>query len=66
MSSRKYLSGSEKRKRKKLKDEKVQPQKGSLDNYFRTNSSSGNSLQLALLCLMQEALEVFYSGEDMK
>uniref|UniRef100_A0A8I7BIZ4 Uncharacterized protein n=1 Tax=Hordeum vulgare subsp. vulgare TaxID=112509 RepID=A0A8I7BIZ4_HORVV len=57
MSSRKCLSGSEKRKRKKLKDEKEEYQKGSLDNYFRTNRSSGNSLQLAIVSVEEQQTE---------
>uniref|UniRef100_A0A8I6WER2 TTF-type domain-containing protein n=1 Tax=Hordeum vulgare subsp. vulgare TaxID=112509 RepID=A0A8I6WER2_HORVV len=57
MSSRKCLSRSEKRKRKKLKDEKEEYQKGSLDNYFRPNRSSGNSLQLAILSVEEQQTE---------
>ena len=36
MSSRKHLSGSAKRKRKKEKDEEVKSLKGSLKNFFQT------------------------------
>jgi hypothetical protein len=49
MPPKKCLSGNEKRKRKKHKDELVESQRGSLNKYFRTGSSSRNSLQLAIV-----------------
>ena len=45
MSSRKYLSGSNKRKRKKQIDEEVKSLKGSLDKFFRPGSSSRDPLE---------------------
>lgn len=57
MSSRKCLSGSEKRKRKKHKDEMAESQRGSIDKYFRTGSSSRNSLQLALVTVEEQQTE---------
>ena len=57
MSSRKKLSGCEKRKRKKQRDELVESQRGSIDNFFRTSSSSRNSLQLALVAVEEQQTE---------
>jgi hypothetical protein len=49
MSSKKCLSGYEKKKRKQKRDELLESQRGSIDNFFTTGSSSRNSLQLALV-----------------
>ncbi|KAI4985862.1 hypothetical protein ZWY2020_018492 [Hordeum vulgare] len=57
MSFRKCLSGSEKRKRKKQKDELIETEKGSIDNFFRTSSSSRNSLQLAIVTIEEQQTE---------
>lgn len=59
MSSRKYLSGSYKRKRKKRIDELVQSQKGLISKFFRTTncSSSRDSLQLAIVNVEEQPTE---------
>ena len=52
MSSRKYPSGSEKRKKRKQVDAFIGTQRGALDNFFRTNSSTSrnpNELALAIV-----------------
>jgi len=49
MSSRKYPSGSEKRKKRKQADVFIETQKGAIDKFFRINSStSRNPDELAL------------------
>ena len=54
MSSRKYPSGNEKRKRKQA-DVFIETQKGALDKFFRTNSStSRNPNELALVIIPME------------
>ena len=52
MSSRKYPSGSEKRKKRKQADVFIETQRGDLDKFFRTNSSTSrnpNELALAIV-----------------
>ena len=55
MSSRKYPSGSEKRKKRKQADVFIETQRGDLDKFFRTNSStSRNPNELALVIIPME------------
>ena len=55
MSSRKYPSGSEKRKKRKQADVFIETQRGDLDKFFRTNSStSRNPNELALAIIPME------------
>ena len=50
MSSRKYASGSEKRKRKKRADEFTESQRGAIDKKFKSNSgTSRNTNELAIV-----------------
>jgi hypothetical protein len=44
MSSRKYPSGSEKRKRKQQRDEFIESQRGALDKFVRRNSNPSTSV----------------------
>uniref|UniRef100_A0A8I6YUX3 Uncharacterized protein n=1 Tax=Hordeum vulgare subsp. vulgare TaxID=112509 RepID=A0A8I6YUX3_HORVV len=60
MSFRKCLSGSEKRKIKKQRDELIESEKGSIDNFFRTGSSSRNSLQLAIVTIEEQQTKNLY------
>ncbi|VAH10846.1 unnamed protein product [Triticum turgidum subsp. durum] len=64
MSSRKHLSGSAKRKRKKEKDEEVKSLKGSLKNFFRPASSSRDPLELAIVCVEEQPAENTNSIDD--
>uniref|UniRef100_A0ACD5WTC6 Uncharacterized protein n=1 Tax=Avena sativa TaxID=4498 RepID=A0ACD5WTC6_AVESA len=57
MSSKKCMSGCEKRKRKKQRDELAESQRGSIDNFFKTSSSSRNSLQLAIVTVEEQQTE---------
>jgi hypothetical protein len=43
MSSRKYASGSEKRKKRKKVDELIESQRGAIDIFFPKNTSTSNS-----------------------
>lgn len=64
MSSRKYLSGSQKRKKRKKVDELIDLQKGSIDKFFKTDaSSSRNSEEWALVCV-QEQPNNFLDGNN--
>jgi hypothetical protein len=53
MPPKKCLYVNEKRKRKKHKDERVS-QRGSINKYFRTRSSSRNSLHLAIVSVEEK------------
>uniref|UniRef100_A0ACD5TRL2 Uncharacterized protein n=1 Tax=Avena sativa TaxID=4498 RepID=A0ACD5TRL2_AVESA len=59
MSSKKQLSGSEKRKKRKLHDAFVESQKGSIHKFLRNGSSSRDpdSLQLALVTVEENQTE---------
>jgi hypothetical protein len=55
MSSRRYASGREKRKRNKWVDEFIESQKGPIDRFFNNNSrTSENSDELALAIVIVE------------
>ena len=55
MTSRKYPSSSEKRKKRKQADTFIGTQRGALDKFFRTNSStSRNPNELALAIIPME------------
>jgi hypothetical protein len=56
MSSRKYPSGSEKRKRKKRTHNFIETQKGALDKFFKNNPSASTNLnnELAMVVAMEE------------
>ena len=55
MSSRKYASGSEKRKKKKRVDELVESQKGAIDKFFKSNTSSlRNPNELAIVIVEEQ------------
>jgi hypothetical protein len=56
MSSRKCLSGKKNSKRQ-LKDELVEAQKGPIDNFFRTSSSSRDPLELAIVSVEEQLTE---------
>jgi hypothetical protein len=43
MSSRRYLSGSEKRKRKKRVDDLIDSQRGAIDKFFKSNASASTN-----------------------
>ena len=56
MSSRKYASGSEKRKKRKRIDELIESQRGSIDKFFKSNtSSSRNPDELAIVAVEEDA-----------
>lgn len=57
MSSKKCLSGYEKKKRKQKRDELLESERGSIDKFFTTGSSSRNSLQLALVNVEEHQTE---------
>ena len=57
MFSKKCLSGCEKRKRNKERDEQLESQKSSIHKFFRTSSSSRNSLQLAIVTVEEQQTE---------
>jgi hypothetical protein len=55
MSSRKYASGREKRRKRKLENEFIQSQKGTMDKYVRSNTTtSRNPYELALAIITQD------------
>ena len=67
MSSRKYPSGSEKRKKRKQADVFIETQRGDLDKFFRTNSStSRNPDELALAMAPMELYEVHNVSRKVK
>ena len=64
MSSRKHVSGSEKRKKRERVDDLIESQKGATDKFFRTSSSSRNSLELAIVNIEQQPDENLDDGND--
>jgi hypothetical protein len=55
MSSRKYPSGSEKRKRKKRADEFIETQRGAMDKFFSSNSrTSRNQNEMAIVAIEEQ------------
>ncbi|ONM37102.1 General transcription factor 2-related zinc finger protein [Zea mays] len=58
MSSRRYLSGSEKRKRKKRVDDLIDSQRGAIDKFFKSNASastnSNDAFALAIIPVRTE------------
>ena len=54
MSSRKYASGSEKRKKRKRVDELVESQKGAIDKFFKSNTSSSKNPDELAIAVMEE------------
>ena len=66
MSSRKYPSGSEKRKRKKQGDEFIQRQRGALDKFLKSNSTAprNSNNELAIVPMEEEEPNVGNSEED--
>uniref|UniRef100_A0A8I6XFN0 TTF-type domain-containing protein n=1 Tax=Hordeum vulgare subsp. vulgare TaxID=112509 RepID=A0A8I6XFN0_HORVV len=65
MSFRKHLSGSNKRKIKKQKDDEVKSLKGSLNRYFKPGSSSRGPLELAIVCVEQPTENANATDDDM-
>ena len=60
MSSRKYPSGNEKRKKRKRANELIESQKGAIDKNFRTGTSTSttrNSEELALVIVQEQPTE---------
>ncbi|ONM20766.1 General transcription factor 2-related zinc finger protein [Zea mays] len=66
MSSRKYPSGSEKRKRKKQGDEFIQTQRGALDKFLKSNFTAprNSNNELAIVPMEEEEPNVGNSEED--
>jgi hypothetical protein len=55
MSSRKYPSGSEKRKRKKRADEFIETQRGAMDKFFPSNSrTSRNQNEMVVVAIEEQ------------
>lgn len=55
MSSRKYPSGSEKRKKKKRVDKFIETQRGALDNFFSSNPiTSRNQNKMAIVPMEEQ------------
>jgi hypothetical protein len=55
MSARKYPSGSEKRKRKKRTDEFIETQRGAMDKFFSSNSTtSKNQNEMAIVSIEEQ------------
>ena len=55
MSSRKHASGSEKRKKKRKRvDELVESQKGAIDKFFKSNTSSSKNLNELAIVVVEE------------
>ena len=54
MSSRKYASGSEKRKKRKRVDKLVESQKGAIDKFFKSNTSSSKNLNELAIVVVEE------------
>ena len=53
--SRKYPSGSEKRKKRKREDEFIASQKGALDKFVKVNSNpSRNDEELAIIAVEEQ------------
>jgi hypothetical protein len=63
MSSRKYLSGSEKRKREKQIDDFVVTRRGALDKFLKINPSNPNN-ELALVLVEEEEPTIGISEEE--
>jgi hypothetical protein len=63
MSSRKYLSGSEKSKRKRT-DDFIETQKGSLDKFFKNNSSAWTNPNNELVAIEEEGPDIGISEEE--
>ncbi|XP_041990217.1 uncharacterized protein LOC121741506 [Salvia splendens] len=58
MSTRKYASGSEKRKKRKRVDELIESQRGAMDRFFSNRTSTGTSRnpdELALIVVEEQA-----------
>ncbi|KAE8778692.1 hypothetical protein D1007_48382 [Hordeum vulgare] len=64
MSFRKHLSGSNKGKIKKKKDEEVKSLKGSLNRYFKPGSFSRDPLELAIVCIEEQPTENTNATDD--
>ncbi|KAI4978048.1 hypothetical protein ZWY2020_014602 [Hordeum vulgare] len=64
MSFRKHLSGSNKGKIKKKKDEEVKSLKGSLNRYFKPGSFSRDPLELAIVCVEEQPTENTNATDD--
>jgi hypothetical protein len=54
MSSGRYASGCEKRKRKKQVDEFIESQKGAIDRFFTNNSRNSDELALAIVVVEEQ------------
>ena len=64
MLSGKYVSGSEKRKRKKHSDDFIEPQRGAIDRFFTSNANASMSQILEEEVVVEEDVPTHENLEE--